>query len=292
MSALGERRLVDTARGTVACWDRGEGPPVVLLHGLGVNAAHWRKVVPLLAERFRCVVPELPLGSHDVPMPRGADLSLDGLADLVDDLLAALGLDHVALVGNDTGGAIAQAVVARHPDRVGRLVLTPCDAFDNFLPRRFRFLQVLAWIPGAALLMAHSLRSRAIRRLPLAGYSILANGIPDDVMDSYVRPMRASRGARRDISAMLRRIRKRYTRQAAARLPEFRRPALIAWAREDRVFPFAHAERLAELLPDARLVAIEGSRSFVPEDRPDALAEEVARFLAETGFGARREVVR
>src|SRR4029079_3927319 len=87
---------------------------------------------------------DLPLGSHRTPMNDGADLSPPGLAKLIADFVAGLGLEDVTLVGNDTGGAICQLVVTRHPERIGRLVLTPCDAYENFLPPAFRYLQ---WLP-------------------------------------------------------------------------------------------------------------------------------------------------
>ena len=97
-----------------------------------------------------------------------ADLSPPGLAQLVADFIDALGLEDVTLVGNDTGGAICQLVVTRHPERIGRLVLTPCDAYENFLPPAFRYLQRLARVPGGVTAVAQSMRIPADRRSPIA----------------------------------------------------------------------------------------------------------------------------
>ena len=138
--ALGERKEVSLPQGTIAYRERGSGEPIVFIHGLLVNGDLWRKVVPELSKDYRCIVPDLPLGSHDRPMNEDADLSPYGVAKLIDDFLAALDLRDVTLVGNDTGGAFCQIVVTRHPDRIGRLVLTPCDAYENFPPRFFKYM--------------------------------------------------------------------------------------------------------------------------------------------------------
>lgn len=279
--ALGTRGEVTTVRGRVAYWTRGEGPPIVFLHGIGVNALLWRKVVPKLATRFRCVCLELPLGGHDIPMPRDADLSVPAIADLAHEVIERLGLTDVTVVGSDTGGAIAQLLATRHPERMGRLVLTPTDAFEHFLPPEFRYLQALAWVPGAAWVTAQSLRSLAVRRLPFAYGWLVRRPLPPEVSEAYARP--ALRYAiRRDLAKVLRAIRRRYTLEAAEALRTFRRPVLIVWPPEDRVFRFRNAERLAEIIPDARLVPIEDSRGFVSEDQPERLAEEIERFCTET----------
>jgi pimeloyl-ACP methyl ester carboxylesterase len=131
-------RSVGLPHGTIRYREEGSGKPIVLVHGFLVDGALWQEVVPRLAERFRCVVPDLPLGSHRVPMRSDADLSPPGLARLVDDFMGALGLEGVTLVGNDTGGAICQLVAVNHPDRLARLVLTPCDAYSDFFPLAFR----------------------------------------------------------------------------------------------------------------------------------------------------------
>src|SRR3954454_18378020 len=120
--ALGEQHEVNLPQGTIRYRDRGQGPPIVFVHGALVNGDLWRKVVPELAKDFRCVTPDLPLGSHEIPMPANADLSPPAVAKLIADFLAALDLTDVTLVGNDTGGAMCQLVVTSHPERIGRLV--------------------------------------------------------------------------------------------------------------------------------------------------------------------------
>jgi pimeloyl-ACP methyl ester carboxylesterase len=265
-------------QGPVRVRDEGSGPTVVFLHGLLVDGRLWRKVTPLLSERFRCVVPDLPLGSHPAAMRPDADLTPPGIARLVADLLDELDLRDVTLVGNDTGGAITQLVATRHPERVGRLVLTNCDAFEHFPPAMFRPLQWVARVPPALRLMAASMRFDALRRSPMA-YGMLAKSrIPDEILDAWLRPGREDRGVAGDLVKVLRGIHPRYTLEAAERLAEFEGPALLAWAPEDRFFKRAWADRLAERLRDARVVDVPDSYTFVPEDQPVRLAELIAEF--------------
>src|SRR5437773_12372991 len=125
---LGERKEVSLASGTIRYRERGSGEPIVFVHGLLVNGDLWRNVVPELSKDFRCITPDWPLGSHELPMSPDADLSPPGVAKIVADFIAALELEDVTLVGNDTGGAVCQLVVTEYPDHIARLVLTSCDA--------------------------------------------------------------------------------------------------------------------------------------------------------------------
>jgi pimeloyl-ACP methyl ester carboxylesterase len=274
---------VELDAGSIAYRDSGTGPVIVFAHGLLVDGTLWRKVTPLLDSDFRCVVPDLPLGSHREAMRADADLTPPGVARIVADFIEKLGLEDVTLVGNDTGGAISQLVATNHPERLGRLVLTPCDAYENFLPPAFRPLQYAAKVPGVLTAVMQSTRIRAIQRSPLGfGMLISPDRIDPDVLDAWMRPYLGNVGVRRDTIKFLKTISNRYTLEAAERLREFDRPTLIAWAPEDRFFKFKYAERLAAAIPDARLVRIENSRTFVSEDQPERLADEIGSFIRET----------
>lgn len=268
--------------GTIRYRDTGSGAPIVFVHGALVDSGLWRKVIPLLDGRFRCLAPDLPLGSHRLPMPETVDLSPPALAQLVADFLTALDLEGVTLVGNDTGGAICQLVATRHPDRVGRLVLTPCDAFEHFPPPAFKYLPITARIPGATAVLAQSMRIPAMRRLPLAYGWLAKRPIPSEVLERWVEPLRDDAGVRRDTGKVLRGMSKRHTLEAAERLREFDRPTLIAWATEDRFFKLRLGERLADVIPNARLVRIDDSYTFISEDQPERLAAAISEFIEET----------
>jgi pimeloyl-ACP methyl ester carboxylesterase len=277
-AALGPARKLDLGGGRrIRAHVTGQGPAVVLVHGALVNANLWRRVVPLLEGRT-CVALDLPLGSHIEAMPRDADLSPPALADLIADAIAALELEDVTIVGNDTGGALTQILATRRPERIGRVVLTSCDAFDNFPPRLFRWVLAPARVPGAIPVAFGGLRARPLRRLPIA-YGWLSNEAPErEVEDSYMLPVLTRGDVRRDLRKLLAGLDPRHTLDAAAKLTGFDKPVLIAWSANDRFFPPAHAERLARLIPDARLEWIEGARTFSPEDAPERLAALIAAF--------------
>jgi pimeloyl-ACP methyl ester carboxylesterase len=275
-----QERTVDLPQGTVRYRDEGSGEPIVFVHGLLVDGTLWGEVTPRLADRHRCIVPDLPLGSHRLPMRSDADLSPPGLARLVDDFMAALDLDGVTLVGNDTGGAISQLVAVNHPGRLARLVLTPCDAYKDFFPLAFRPLQVAARVPGAITALLQPMRSRAVRRSPTAYGQLTKRRISDDLLDRWIEPAMRDPAVRRDAVKVLRGISNRYTLDAAERLRRFDKPVLIAWAPEDRFFKLANARRLAAETPGARLELVEDSRTFVPLDQPQRLADLLAAFIA------------
>ena len=267
-------------QGTIRYREQGTGEPIVLVHGLLANGELWRDVTPRLAADFRVIVPDWPLGSQELPLEPGADLSPPALAQIIADFLAKLELENVTLVGNDTGGALSQLVAVNHPERLARLVLTPCDAYENFLPPAFRPLQALARIPGAVFLIAQSLRLPAARRLPTA-YGWLAKRADDALTASWIAPALASKRLRREIAAILTGISKRYTLEAAKRFGEFTKPVLIAWAPEDRFFKLRYAERMVAAFPDARLELIEDSYTFVSIDQPERTASLIAAFARE-----------
>jgi pimeloyl-ACP methyl ester carboxylesterase len=258
----------------------GDGPPIVFVHGVLVNANLWRKVVPRLEGHTRVSL-DLPLGSHLEEMPKGADLTPPALADLIADSIEALGLDGVTLVGNDTGGALTQLVATRRPERIGSIVLTSCDAFDNFPPRLFRIVFAPAKLPGTIPVGFAALRLRPLRRLPIAFGWLTSAPIDRDAEDSYVLPVLTRGPIRRDVRKVLRGLDPAYTVDAATKLAKWDRPALIAWSERDRFFPLEHAERLAKLIPGAKLEWIEGARTFSAEDAPERLASVIAEFARQ-----------
>jgi pimeloyl-ACP methyl ester carboxylesterase len=264
-------RHVELAAGTLSFRDSGQGLPVVFLHGLFTNSTLWRGVIQRLQDTHRCIAPDLPLGSHTHPLNDSADLSPYGIADLVAEFLDRLDLHDVLLVANDTGGAIAQLIAVRHPERLGGLVLTSCDAFDNFLPSMFRPLQYLARVPGLVGVGLQTLRLRPLRRLPMTFGLLTKRPTPSSVMDGWLRPAQQDRAVRRDVERFLRGIDSRFTVEAARGLTGFTKPVVLAWASEDRIFPPDHARRLAAILPAARIDWIADSYSFVPEDQPGRL---------------------
>ncbi|UGT38984.1 alpha/beta hydrolase [Nocardia yamanashiensis] len=277
-ASLGRAQQVDLPGGRIRYHETGAGAPVVFVHGLLVNADLWRKVVPgIAAAGYRCLTPTWPLGSHEIPLPT-ADLSPTGVADLIAAFLERLDLTDVTLVANDTGGAITQVLLTRDRSRIGRVVLASVDSHEYFLPQPFKLLPPLARIPGALRPLTESMRIRALHRLPMAFGWVAKRPVPPQIADSYLLPSRNSAAIRKDLRRLLKTLNKRYTMEAAKHFGAIDIPVLLAWAREDKLFPVANAERLAREFPDATLRLIDDSYTFLPEDQPELLTEAILEF--------------
>ena len=191
MPTLTTTRTLDLSAGPVVVRDSGgDGEPVLLVHGLFVDGRLWDPIVPLLADAgLRVVIPDLPLGAHKTPMRPDAPLAPADIAGLVGEIVAALGLDGVTLVGNDSGGAISQLAAAERPPWLARLVLTPCDMYENFPPTLFKALPVLA-ARAPALLHAflQPLRIRALRHSPLFAGWLTKRGVDDALLSDLIAP--------------------------------------------------------------------------------------------------------
>ncbi|MCU1429493.1 MAG: Pimeloyl-ACP methyl ester carboxylesterase [Actinomycetia bacterium] len=258
----------------------GDAPVVVLLHGLLMDGSLWRHVVDNLRADHRCVVPTLPFGSHRQPMHDDADLSLLGLAQLVGEFLERLDLRDVTLAGNDSG--LMQVVAADRPERLARLVITSCEAFDNFPPGLpGRTAAIAGRLPGGVYLATQSLRVGALRRLPITYGWMSKHPIPGDVFERWGRPSRQQRRVRRDLAKYIRTSERDDFVRVADRLRAFERPALVAWAADDRVMPIEHGRRLAAILPEGRFVEIADSYTLIPEDQPVALSQAIRAFVIE-----------
>jgi pimeloyl-ACP methyl ester carboxylesterase len=271
---------IQLPQGTIRYREQGTGEPIVLVHGVLTNGELWREVSPRLAADFRVIAPDWPLGSHAVPLRAGADFSPLGVAKLIADFIERLGLERVTLVGNDTGGALCQLVAVHHPERLDRLVLTPCDAYEEFPPKAFVPLMAAGRVPGAVLAIVQSLRLPAARRLPLA-YGWVSKRADAELTRSWIEPALQSAAIRRDLAAFLSGASRRYTLEAAERFGEFKRPVLLAWAPEDRFFKLDLAKRLERAFADVRLELIEDSYTFVPIDQPARTAELIGAFARE-----------
>jgi len=271
---------VQLPQGTIRYRDLGEGQPIVFVHGYLVDGRLWNETAEQLSATHRCILPDWPLGAHRVAMNPDADLTPPGIAKLIADFLDALALEDVTIVGNDSGGAMSQVMVTRHPERVGRLVLTNCDTHENFPPSVFKLMPPLAKLPGAMTVMGLPFRIGALRRGAFAPFA--KTKIPPELIDSWMQPSQSDPDVKRDTAKVTAGMNKRYTLEAAEKFGTFDRPVLFAWAPEDRVFPIKYAKRLAETIPDAKIETIADAKTFVSLDQPQRLAELVGAFVAES----------
>ena len=225
-------------------------PPVLFVHGILVDHRLWLEVAERLARLgFRCYLPNWPLGSHTIPVNDGADLSPRGVAEMIHEFIAHLGLADVTLVGNDTGGGLCQLLIDAHPDDVGRVVLTNCDAFDKFPP--FPFTMVFAMLRGPKSIktLFETMRVKALRHSPL-GFGLLAK--PDPALTaSWLAPCRNDARIRRDLATLLRHVARTDLTDVSTRLPRFTKPVAVVWGQRDRAFTPALGRRLAALFPNS-----------------------------------------
>jgi pimeloyl-ACP methyl ester carboxylesterase len=272
---------VEVSAGRIEYGDSGgPGPVLVMLPGLAMDGRLWDGVIEALEEGYRCVTPVLPFGAHRRPMNPDADLSLRGVGRVVSQFLAALDLSDVTLCFNDWGGA--QVMIADGGmERVGRLVLVSCETEGNYPPGLAgNAAWLAAKLPGGLALMRRTLLTPRLRRLPMVYGQMSKRGVPDELMRSWLEPLRRPE-IRRDLrkyagDAMNGR---KAIRAASAALPSFQRPVLVVWDREGRMMPAAEGRALAEAFPCSRFVELDDCYTLVPLDQPLALAGAIREFL-------------
>ncbi|WP_328583794.1 alpha/beta fold hydrolase [Streptomyces sp. NBC_00370] len=274
---------IELTAGPIAYEDTGgEGPVVVLLHGLVHDATVWRHVIADLRADHRCVAPTLPYGAHRRPMSPDVPLDPDAVNELVVEFLDRLDLRDVTLVESDCGRA--QTVAGHHPERLGRLVLISCEAFDNYPPGLpGKLIGVAARLPGGISLLVRTLGVRALRRLPVGLGALTKRPVPDEIVDGWLRPLRTDKAIREDFRRYTLGVRRTELLEAVDGMRTFDKPALVVWAAEDLMMPREHGRRLADVLPRGRLVEIADSRTLISEDQPELLATVLREFIAEPG---------
>ena len=273
---------LETRLGPLAWRSTGQGPALVFYAGAMANGDLWRDVVAALADRYRCITIDLPLGAHPWPLTEGADRSATSLARLLLDALELLDVADATVIANDTaGGLLLLSLASGHPalGRVGRLVLTNCDNGDSFPPPALRKAATLCRrLPRLARAMIRlQLRSAKARRMLVA--SVTAGGLDDERVASFLLPARGDRRVAGDIVAAFAGFRPQVLLDAAGAIPAFDRPVLLIWGDSCDFFPPADAQRLAAEFPDAELVPVPGAKTWVPVDAPAAVADAIAEFV-------------
>lgn len=258
------------------------GPPVVFVHGFLVNYELWTPVADELAGRgVRSYAIDLPLGSHTVPLRADTDLTPRGVARLILAFLETLGLTDVTLVGNDTGTALCQFVIDTDDSRIGRLVLTNGDVFDQFPPSALDAVFKLGRRPAGVYALMSLLRPTWIRQR--VQNQNVSTPLDPGLTRRWITPALSDRGVRRDTATFLRGIDAAELLEVSTRLARFTKPVLLLWGDADQLFPIDLAHRLCEAFPDVRLVEIPGGRLFFPLDEPRRVADEITAVLHPKG---------
>jgi pimeloyl-ACP methyl ester carboxylesterase len=276
---------LETRLGPLAWRSSGQGPALVFFAGALANGDLWRDVVAALEDRYRCITIDLPLGAHPWPLSAGADRSATSLARLLPDCLELLEVDDATVIANDTaGGLLLLSLASGHPalGRVGRLVLTNCDSYDQFPPDSLRkgsaAARAVPWLARALLRL--NLRSSAGRRKSLA--TVTARGLDRAREQSFFGPIRRDKRVAGDLVAAMAGFRRQLFIDAAPVIPEFDRPVLVIWGEACHFFPMTLARRLATEFPQATLIPVPGAGTWVPVDEPAAVSDAIAAFVPVT----------
>ena len=263
--------------------------PVLFVHGILVDGKLWGEVAEGLGRRgFRCIVPTWPLGSHTIPVDDATALSLPGVAQMINDALAALDLSDVTLVGCDTGGALCQLVIDAYPDRIARLVLTNCDAFDQCPPFPFDVAFKLLRGPISIRTLATALRIRALRHSPL-GFGLLVNQPDPHLTAAWLQPCQSDPRICRDLARLLRQVETADLTDVATRLPRFTKPVTLVWGQQDRCFTPDLGRRLAGKFSNGKLIEVPTGKTFVALDNPGVVIDAIAAISAEE-FNSRSQL--
>lgn len=273
---LARRQSLATPSGQIAYTEFGEGPAALFVHGLCTSGALWRGVIEDLKGTSRCVAADLP--GHGAS-PARPDMSVPALADALAELCDSLGLGQVDLVGNDTGGAIAQVFAARHPGKLRSLTLTNCDCDGNFPPPDFApFIEqarqgVLA--PQMAELAANP---ESWPANPLTTSYQHPDRVPQDVWRDYLTGSMGTIGRARDLERLIASLDAADIEAAGAELRTLNVPTLLVWGTADPMFAVKWAYHLRDLIPGAReVIEIDGAKLFFPDERPEDLVPHLRR---------------
>lgn len=282
------RQFAEVTSGRIAYIEDGQGPAALFIHGVPLNGYHWRHVIARLRDRRRCIAIDL-MGLGHTEISTTQDVSFTAQAKMVLEVMDALGLDQVDLVGNDSGGAIAQIFAASHPDRLRSLVLTNCDVHDGWPPS-----QVLPLIErarkGSLAPIFQQLcdrpdlaRERYAQGKPVALFRSYADPsiLTDQLIRAYLQPILSSPQRIRAFERYWLAFDNRHTVAVHERLKALHVPTLIVWGLQDIFFDKKWAYWLSDTIPGARpVVEVEDARLFFPEDRPQKLAEPMLQFWA------------
>jgi pimeloyl-ACP methyl ester carboxylesterase len=256
--------------------DSADAPVAMFVHGFLVNGTLWDPVAEQLgADGVRCIVPDWPLGAHRHPTNPDAELSPRSVAAAVLDMLGALGVDDVVLIGSDTGGGLCQLALRGDAHRVGALVLTNCDAFEEFPPRFFIPLFRLARSRAAVWAIAQQTRLRVVRHSPMGFGSLLNHPLPPALTRGWIQPLLDDARIRRDVNRFARAMQGTELVDAGTWLGLWDRPVRVVWGLRDKNFTIGLGRRLAAAFSQAQLDEVSDATTFVSIDRPDSVVSAV-----------------
>jgi len=271
------QRSVQTASGRISYTEQGTGPVALFVHGVLLNGHLWRHQLANLSDIRRCIAVDL-LAHGDTKIAPDQDVSVTANAKMLKEFLDALHIDQVDLVGNDSGGGIAQIFAALYPERVRSLTLTDCDTHDNWPPEAFKPFLAMAAGGGLRGTLDAMLSDKSVYRSPEALGPAYEHPerLSDDSIETYLRPLVRTEQRTRDLQRFLAAFDNKHTLAIEAQLKTLKAPTLIVWGTDDVYFDVKWSHWLAENIPGTRRrVEFKGARIFFPEERWEEFNEEL-----------------
>ncbi|TWT12854.1 alpha/beta fold hydrolase [Reyranella sp. CPCC 100927] len=261
------RHSVQTASGRIGYTEQGSGPVALFVHGVLLNGHLWRHQLAHLSDLRRCIAVDL-LTHGDTESAPGQDVSVTANATMLKEFLDTLNIDTVDLVGNDSGGGIAQIFAASYPERVRSLTLTDCDTQDNWPPEAFKPFLEMAAAGGLRGTLEAMLADKSVYRTALAPAYEHPDRLSDESIEIYLRPLLRTEQRTRDFQRFLAAFDNAHTRAIEARLKTLRVPTLIVWGTDDVYFDVKWSRWLADTIPGTRRrIEFKDARLFFPEER-------------------------
>ncbi len=260
--------------------EKGNGIPILFLHGTLSNANTWRKIIPTLSEKYRCIAIDLPIGGHYIAMDDSVDLSPLGIAKLISEFLQFLNIEKAIIVSNDTGGAYAQVFASLYPQQVEKLVFTNCEVLEVFPPKKFKYLINSVKIPGFTYLLSRTFKIKSLLKsdmmMGLLSDSISKNEISDLLLKSFIE----HKNIRKNFTNNVKTWSPKYTIEAAEILKKETFPVLILWGLDDKkLFPLELGKQLKSIFLNSKLIQVPDSKTCVQEDQPEIMVEEIINFI-------------
>jgi pimeloyl-ACP methyl ester carboxylesterase len=285
------RRFAEVRSSRIAYFEQGQGPVALFIHGVPLNGYHWRHVIDRIKHRRRCIAIDL-MGLGFTEIAASQDVSFTAQAQMIAEVLDALGIGKIDLIANDSGGAIAQIFAAHHPNRLTSLVLTNCDVHDGWPPQQVLPLMehsrngTIAAVFGPTADRPDLVRERYARgeSVPLFRSYADPSVLTDDLIRLYLQPPLSSPERIDAFQRYWLGFDNRHTVAIHEALKKLQVPTLIVWGLKDIFFEVKWAYWLKDTIPGARrVIEVEDARLFFPEDRPDTLAPPILQFWDELG---------
>jgi pimeloyl-ACP methyl ester carboxylesterase len=285
------RRFAAVNSGRIAYFEQGQGPVALFIHGVPVNGYHWRHIIERIKHRRRCIAIDL-MGLGFTEIAPTQDVSFTAQAQMLAEVLDALGIDKIDLIANDSGGAIAQIFAAHHSHRLTSLVLTNCDVHDGWPPPQVLPLMeharkgTIASVFGPTADRPDLARERYARGelAPLFRSYADPSILTDELIQLYLKPLLSSPERIDAFARYWLGFDNKHTVAIHDGLKKLDVPTLIVWGLKDIFFDVKWAYWLKDTIPGARrVIEVEDARLFFPEDRPDTLAAPVLAFWDEVG---------